>query len=245
MPTPFNPFESLIPPGNRAAATAVAPTAAAPVQQRRLRLKPKDEPAAQTPAQARADELDVQLKEQTLATNKAKADRDKQDTGDAIKVLLTELGSAADAHRLSRTSNTATGWGNALFSHVPATDAKTMNGYLTTLGGNIAFSALQKMRENSPTGGALGNVTVPELEMLQSSETSLDPQREGDAFRRSMATVLESRKRILFKIPGGKEAYREWRKNWLGYDPYAKEAAGKGKGKAKGGKGGWSIEEVR
>src|SRR6185436_14148061 len=115
-------------------------------QTRRLRLKPRDEPAAQTPAQARGDELSNQLKQQELDEKKRKADLLNRSASDAIHVLMTELGTAADAHRLSRTNPNSVGWGNLAFGHVPTSNAKTMNGYLTTLGGNIAFSALQKMR---------------------------------------------------------------------------------------------------
>jgi len=158
---------------------------------------------------------------------------------------MTELGTAADAHRLTRTNPNSVGWGNFAFGHVPTSGAKTLNGYLTTLGGNVAFSALQKMRESSPTGGALGNVTVPELEMLRSSEAPIDPQIDPDTFRTSLATIMDNRKRVLFKIPGGREAYREWRKRWLGYDPYVpKNKRGKASGSKPKGGGSWSITEV-
>ena len=46
---------------------------------------------------------------------------------------------------------------------------------LTTIRANIGFDRLQKMRDESPTGGALGQVALQELYALQSSITPLNP----------------------------------------------------------------------
>ena len=51
---------------------------------------------------------------------------------------------------------------------VPRTKAKDYAQRLDTLKANIGFGELQKMRDNSPTGGALGQVTERELGFLQS-----------------------------------------------------------------------------
>lgn len=60
---------------------------------------------------------------------------------------------------------TATGWGD-LLSMVPSTEAAQLNALLDTIKANVAFTALQEMRANSPTGGALGNVSNVEIELL-------------------------------------------------------------------------------
>ena len=112
MAGPINPFEDLLP------GTGAGPAAAAPAMQtRRLRLKPKDEPAAQTPAQAEADKLGVEKLRLELEEKRAEAARTKKDAGEAIRVLMTELGTAADAHRLTRTNPNSVGWGNFAFGH--------------------------------------------------------------------------------------------------------------------------------
>jgi hypothetical protein len=68
MPALDNPFQDLIP------GTGAGPL---PPRQRckpgGFRLKPKDEPAAQTPAQARGDELSNQLKQQELGRKEAQS----------------------------------------------------------------------------------------------------------------------------------------------------------------------------
>jgi len=62
----------------------------------------------------------------------------------------------------------ATGWGS-LLNMVPDTEAAQLEGLLKTLQANVAFKALQEMRANSPTGGALGNVSNVEIELLYQS----------------------------------------------------------------------------
>jgi hypothetical protein len=71
-----------------------------------------------------------------------------------------------------------TGLGSYLKS-IPGTDAKTLDNLFKTIKSNIGFDYLQAMRKNSPTGGALGNVSNQELEGLQSVFGSLE-QSQSD-----------------------------------------------------------------
>ena len=48
-----------------------------------------------------------------------------------------------------------------------STEAGTLESYLTTLQANVGFGELQAMREASPTGGALGQVSEREIAFLQ------------------------------------------------------------------------------
>ena len=79
--------------------------------------------------------------------------------------------------------NTA-GVGGAL-SVLPATDARDLAAKLTTIKANLGFDRLQQMRDQSPTGGALGQVAVQELASLQATVASLDqmqsPKQLGSA----------------------------------------------------------------
>lgn len=64
-----------------------------------------------------------------------------------------------------------------LFSYlsvIPGTDAKALANNLATIKANIGFDKLQAMRDASPTGGALGQVSERELGFLQSVFGSLD-----------------------------------------------------------------------
>lgn len=67
------------------------------------------------------------------------------------------------------------------------TDAKQMESYVNTLKANLAFDRLQKMRDASKTGGALGQVSNIELGLLQSSVATLDPGSKN--FKEQLATV--------------------------------------------------------
>ena len=67
----------------------------------------------------------------------------------------------------------ATGYDLAAIAPFP-TDAREMKTYVDTLQANLAFDRLQEMRDNSETGGALGQVSNIELNLLQSSVAALD-----------------------------------------------------------------------
>lgn len=61
-------------------------------------------------------------------------------------------------------------------------EAYDLQGNLKTIDAQSAFSKLAQMRAESPTGGALGNVTEKELDLLKSSVENLDPDLSHGAF---------------------------------------------------------------
>lgn len=68
-----------------------------------------------------------------------------------------------------------TGGVGSILANLPfSTDARIVAKKLDTLKGVVSFQALQDMREASPTGGALGQVSDFENKLLQSTKTSLD-----------------------------------------------------------------------
>lgn len=52
--------------------------------------------------------------------------------------------------------------------------ATNLEATLTTIRGNLGFDALQEMRDNSPTGGALGQVSNFEIQNLQSLQGNIE-----------------------------------------------------------------------
>lgn len=68
----------------------------------------------------------------------------------------------------------STGYGQ-VFASLPNTDARDLNNYLETIKANVGFDKLQNMRDNSPTGGALGQVSELENKLLQAVNGALDP----------------------------------------------------------------------
>ena len=68
---------------------------------------------------------------------------------------------------------------------------------LDTIKANIGFKTLQDMREASPTGGALGQVAVKELDMLQATLGSLDTSLGPEKILESLKTIEEQYFKIL------------------------------------------------
>lgn len=72
-----------------------------------------------------------------------------------------------------------TGFG-AVLANVPGTDAQRIANNLKTIKANIGFNQLNQMREASPTGGALGQVSERELAFLQAVAGSLDQSQSSE-----------------------------------------------------------------
>ena len=60
---------------------------------------------------------------------------------------------------------------------------------IDTIKSTLAFEELQAMRDASKTGGALGQVAVRELELLQSTIANLDKGQDEDVLRRNLNQV--------------------------------------------------------
>ena len=76
-----------------------------------------------------------------------------------------------------------TGFG-AWLKDVPNTQAKGTAGMIATIKANIGFAELNDMRQASPTGGALGQVSNKEIDFLQSVLGNLDQaQNKEDVLR--------------------------------------------------------------
>lgn len=119
-----------------------------------------------------------------------------------------------------------TGMG-AMGARIPGTKWADLAAALDTLRGRSAFGALQQMRANSPTGGALGSVTERELGLLQNSETQLQNTQSPEA----LVGGLEAYKKVL------QETKRRMRE---GLDEFYQDS-----GSSPGGsQSGWSIQRV-
>jgi len=82
-----------------------------------------------------------------------------------------------------------TGMGGSVLKQIPGTNAYDVSGLVKTIRGNIGFDRLQQMRDASPTGGALGQVAVQELEMLQSVLGNLDQAQSEEQFLANLNRV--------------------------------------------------------
>lgn len=103
-----------------------------------------------------------------------------------------------------------TGWSTAgmvggALRNVPGSDAFDLNKTVDTLKARIGFDTLAAMREASPTGGALGQVAVQELAMLQSTIASLDTAQSPEQLRQSLAAVRDHYDNWKKTLTGGQE----------------------------------------
>lgn len=96
------------------------------------------------------------------------------------------------------------GFGGALLSKIPGTKARDLEATIQTIVANLGFRELQDMRDSSPTGGALGQVSERELALLNSAKQNLENSQTPEQLKENLedlkAQIRLSKKRV-------KEAY--------------------------------------
>lgn len=97
------------------------------------------------------------------------------------------LGKVKEA--INQTDKLSAGTLGGLTKNIPNTPAYNLNRVIDPIKANIGFAELQAMREASPTGGALGQVAVQELNMLQSVLGSLDTAQSPDQLLNSLYSI--------------------------------------------------------
>ena len=95
-----------------------------------------------------------------------------------------------------------------LYPFIPGTTGANLRSTVETIKANLGFDRLQQMRDASPTGGALGQVAVKELDALQSSVSSLDLNQSPDRLRNNLEQI--------------KTHYARWRQAAMGKLPEEK-----------------------
>jgi hypothetical protein len=92
---------------------------------------------------------------------------------------------------------------------LPLTNARNLSGLVDTIRANLAFDRLQKMRDESKTGGALGQVSNIELQLLESAVASLDPAAGNEVFQQRLDEVMEKydafKNALLGKLPNTRD----------------------------------------
>ncbi len=96
-----------------------------------------------------------------------------------------------------------TGFGSFL-ANLPNTDAKKLSVLLDGIKSQISIQSLQSMRDNSPTGGALGNVTERELDLLASSFGRIDQSGPPELLKERLRDL----QRIFHEVVHGPEEGR-------------------------------------
>lgn len=160
--------------------------------------------AAAAPATAMArllseERLETERLKQEEARGRIEERREKLERG-RTAVRARKKAARAKATLVSETVDKAisivnenpyltTGVGGQFLSGIGGTDARTLKATLDTIKANLGFAELQAMREASPTGGALGQISERELRFLQSTIASLDQEQDAAALRENLKTI--------------------------------------------------------
>jgi len=83
------------------------------------------------------------------------------------------------------------GVGGLAASYIPGTRRLDAQALADTIKANIGFDQLTQMRQESPTGGALGQVTERELAFLQSVLTNLSFSQSQDQFQQNLQNLRD------------------------------------------------------
>jgi hypothetical protein len=150
------------------------------------------------------------------AAEKAQADKEaaaleaaqRSQVRETAATMSTVIEKAKEAKRRSNDwfatgfgAETALDWGGSA-----AADVREL---LAPIKANQAFTTLQKMREASPTGGALGAVSERELALLQSTITGLEQSQSDAQFQYAMDEIVQRYTRALAALEDGDRYYRE------------------------------------
>lgn len=96
--------------------------------------------------------------------------------------------------------NRFTAGAGSILSYIPGSSAKDLDADIKTIVANFGFDELQEMRDNSKTGGALGNVATKEIEFLQAAKTNLEtaqsPSQLKEKMEEAKIKIAASKKRI-------------------------------------------------
>ncbi len=104
-------------------------------------------------------------------TSPAAAAAAEQGKKDAAEIVVQDVGRARQI--IAEHPTLTTGLLGSWMKDIGGTDAANLSGLLDTVKAHAGFDELTRMRLASPTGAALGNVTVEEIRMLQATIGSL------------------------------------------------------------------------
>lgn len=140
------------------------------------------------------------------ATTKEDAEQQAQDTRNLLLKLGavdTKFSQIKDARDLVEEG--AAGFEYGVAKLAPFTDAARLDALLQSLLSEQAFGRLQQMRDESKTGGALGQVSNIELDLLKAALTSLTPSLGAKEFNKQLDIVEKHyenvRRSLLGEMP--------------------------------------------
>lgn len=123
-----------------------------------------------------------------------------------IALQKAEIVSSKIDEALSQIGFTTTGLTGTVLGKVPGTKAYDLENTIDTIKANIGFNELAEMRAASPTGGALGQIAVRELEFLQAALGSLDKGQSREQLVKTLNAVKQHYANWKATMQGGKQS---------------------------------------
>jgi hypothetical protein len=77
------------------------------------------------------------------------------------------------------------------FPNIPGTSAAGAQALLNSIEPQVAFSVLQNMRNNSKSGGALGQVSNQEEQMLKNALVPLGRAQSTEDFKKALQGIMD------------------------------------------------------
>jgi len=136
---------------------------------------------------------ETQIKDAKQAANEGQSN--------SSKIVLDEISRAKEA--INENPFFTTGFVGQLSENIGGTPANNLRTLLEPIKANIGFDRLQRMRDESPTGGALGQVAVRELDFLQAVLGSLDQSQNSGQILENLNRLEDQYKDFLARIYNG------------------------------------------
>jgi hypothetical protein len=169
---------------------AVAPQ---PAAQKAPTIKPTEVPLVQKPDSV----VPMKRKQELVAA--------KPSTISLVNYSLKNIVDSRDAAQriLDNPSyvEALTGFTAPVIASIPNTDAYTANELMKNLLSRAFITEIQSMRAASPTGGAVGNVAVAEMDSLSKIQASLTLGMKKEEFKKQLQQYINNANRAIKTIP--------------------------------------------
>lgn len=183
----------------------------------------------------RAPALAVQ---QAAGVARVQSEQKREDeTPKAIQSARSSIGTgdnvfAAIDRAESKVNNWTAGQYQAARRNVPFLGQSVIDlaNELETVKANIGFDRLQRMRFESPTGGALGQVAVQELVALRATIASLEQEQSAPQLRSGLKTVRDQYRKMMSSFKAAIAADEEFLRSRGRNLPAQAEPSGGGMG---------------
>lgn len=102
---------------------------------------------------------------------------------------------------LEKINKNSTGVSAFFTKNLPFTEAGSLQQTIRGITSPIAIAELSRMRQESPTGGAMGNISDRDLIILQSVHGSLETAQKPEDLRKSLHKVQDVYSKITGTVP--------------------------------------------